>query len=138
MSSFYTKHMVPLDGKCISVFLYFPHGGGARRTRWFRRDEIRGGRIKNRIKNQEWYDGPLAAQKVPHDGDDAPQLRGLGDLVRPPAPPHDPPLGLPLGLASLLLSAAAPAPAMLSPTGAVLGASSLMDVLDNHNDDNCP
>jgi len=98
--------------------------------------------------------GPLAEQKVPHDGDDAPQLRGLGDLVRPPAPPHDPQPGLPLGLASLLLPAAAPAPAMLPPASAALGARSLMDVLvaaprglmsllsmgtqDNHNDDNCP
>ncbi len=49
--------------------------------------------------------------------------------MRPPAPPHDPSPGLPLGLASLLLPAAAPAPAMLSPADAVLGARSLMDVL---------
>jgi len=33
-------------------------------------------------------DGPLAEQKLPHDGDDVPPLRGLGDLVRsPPLPP---------------------------------------------------
>ena len=46
-----------------------------------------------------------------------------------PPPPHDPPPGLPLGLASLLVSSAPPAPAVVPPGGAVLGARSLMDVL---------
>jgi len=62
--------------------------------------------------------------------------------------------GLPLGLASLLVSGAPPAPAVVPPGGAVLGARSLMDVLaaaprclmsllsmstqDDHNDDNGP
>ena len=71
-----------------------------------------------------------------------------------PPPPHDPPPGLPLGLASLLVSSAPPAPAVVPPGGAVLGARSLMDVLaaaprglmsllsmstqDDDNDDNGP
>ena len=103
---------------------------------------------------EEEDDGPLAEQKLPHDGDDVPPLRGLGDLVRSPPPPHDPPPGLPLGLASLLVSSAPPAPAVVPPGGAVLGARSLMDVLaaaprglmsllsmstqDDDNDDNGP
>ena len=103
---------------------------------------------------EEEDDGPLAEQKVPHDGDDVPPLRGLGDLVRSPPLPHDPPPGLSLGLASLLVSGAPPAPAVVPPGGAVLGARSLMDVLaaaprglmsllsmstqDDHNDDNGP
>ena len=55
------------------------------------------------MKEEEEEDGPLAEQKLPHDGDDVPPLRGLGDLVRSPPPPHDPPPGLPLGHASLLV-----------------------------------
>ena len=41
----------------------------------------------------------------------------------------DPPPGLPLGLASLLVSVAPPAPAVVPAGDAVLGARSLMDVL---------
>jgi len=83
-----------------------------------------------------------------------PPLRGLGDLVRSPPLPHDPPRGLPLGLASLLVSVAPPAPAVVPAGDAVLGARSLMDVLaaaprglmsllststqDDDNDDNGP
>ena len=78
---------------------------------------------------EEEDDGPLAEQKLPHDGDDVPPLRGLGDLVRSPPLPHDPPPGLSLGLASLLVSGAPPAPAVVPPGGAVLGARSLMDGL---------